>query len=682
MERLILEYPWLQEIYKEIAMLRHKPEETMHLKIGIIVNTDIPIEAYKKAVRQLDCEFIFQVGALDAAIDIAVRLQDEEHVDAIITMMATSRVLKEHVSIHIPVIPMNLKGYDVLSALWYARNEGNHPGFVEIETQTVLYDFHDIVRLLGFDVKRYAFRGFDHMEELAKEIRADGCDVITTMGTRTSIDLREYGINTFLFTPSVESFLDAVEEVRRLYEEQARDREMNQWLNTIVNEIDAGIITWDRDGKIILFNNQAQKTFRRLRADVVGKRLKELLEEIPQLAGAFESEEPYSLIYNEGQEYLVSSQKLDIGQVSLGGMLRITDVKDIQNMELQARRSRSETGFVATAHFSDIQGNGRAIMQAKNMAKKYARSDAGVMIYGESGCGKELFAQSIHNYSSRWNGPFVAVNCSAFADSLLESELFGYEEGAFTGAKKKGNPGLFEMAHGGTMFLDEVGEMPLHMQSKLLRVLQERTVRRIGGNKNIPLNVRFIFATNRNLAEEVKKGTFRADLYYRINVLPLYIPPLRERPEDIPRIAEAVFWEILRQMDSGYQVPVQYLENLKSYHWPGNVRELRNVVERMIVLEISDECGIRKLLKELQGQNTETRDDSGLVSQGPWPETPGEAETKIMHIPLGSMESMEHMIIDQLLERFQGDRRKVEKTLEISRSTLWRYLKKCNSPDS
>ena len=215
-------------------------------------------------------------------------------------------------------------------------------------------------------------------------------------------------------------------------------------------------------------------------------------------------------------------------------------------------------------------------------AKRFALSDSNILLYGESGCGKELFAQSIHNFSAYSRGPFLAINCATLPEALLESELFGYAEGAFTGAKKGGNQGLLELANYGTLFLDEIGEMPLSLQSRLLRVLQDKSVRRIGGNKNVPVNVRIIAATNRDLRQMVKEGTFRGDLFYRIDVLRLNIPPLRERKEDIPLIIEELLINFTRERAQSFAFTADQIQRLMEYNWYGNVRELRNFVERVL----------------------------------------------------------------------------------------------------
>ena len=294
-------------------------------------------------------------------------------------------------------------------------------------------------------------------------------------------------------------------------------------------------------------------------------------------------------------------------------------------------------------------------------AKRFSASRSNILIYGESGTGKELFAQSIHNWGPYRKTAFIGVNCSAIPDELIESELFGYEEGAFTGASRGGRPGLFELADGGTLFLDEIGEMPLKAQSKLLRVLQEKSVRRIGGGRDIPVDVRVICATNRNLREMVRAGTFREDLYYRINVLSITVPPLRERSEDIRPIAAYYLQHLTERYHEPIVMKERYYERMRRYGWPGNVRELYNFLERFAIMVTGPEeydSVFREMMDELYVQ--------------PRART---AEEEQITIPLGTMEEMERAIIRQLLERFDGDKRLVEQVLEISSTTLWRRLK-------
>jgi transcriptional regulator with PAS, ATPase and Fis domain len=287
-------------------------------------------------------------------------------------------------------------------------------------------------------------------------------------------------------------------------------------------------------------------------------------------------------------------------------------------------------------------------VQTKKIAQEVAKTNSTVLLLGESGTGKELFAQAVHNDSNR-RGAFIAVNCSAIPRSLVESELFGYEAGTFTGANRNGRPGKFERAHNGTIFLDEIGDMPLDLQAVLLRVLQEREVVRVGGFKPIPVNVRVIAATNQDLLEKVVEGNFREDLYYRLNVIALKIPPLRERKDDIPLLVKELLPQICARMNKQLlRVSPAVMQNLQKYDWPGNVRELENALERSTVIAKGNEIEMIDLSEHLNNATS-------------------------MNLNNMSLQDIEKVRIEQAI----ATQRTVEdaaKILGISRSTLYRKM--------
>ena len=278
----------------------------------------------------------------------------------------------------------------------------------------------------------------------------------------------------------------------------------------------------------------------------------------------------------QGSQYLVEIYFYALHETSIG-YLKITEYSGIGKKQNSQKTQLTSKHYRAKYQFSDIIGKSKELSICKENAMKIALTDSNVLITGETGTGKELFAQAIHNSSSRKSFPFVAINCGAITESLLESELFGYEKGAFTGADKNGREGLFEIADYGTLFLDEIGDMPLGLQVKLLRVLQEKEIVRVGGHKVIPINIRIIAATNKNLSQMVEQGTFRDDLLYRINVLPLEIPPLRKRKEDI----KSLIVRILTQRQYSFVISNLAMDRILSYPFPGNVRELQNCVDYM-----------------------------------------------------------------------------------------------------
>ncbi|CFY07540.1 RNA polymerase sigma factor 54 interaction domain [Syntrophomonas zehnderi OL-4] len=325
------------------------------------------------------------------------------------------------------------------------------------------------------------------------------------------------------------------------------------------------------------------------------------------------------------------------------------------------------SGAEATFHFNDIIGQSEGIRAAIQVAVKAAANTSNVLISGESGTGKEIFAQSIHNASPRREGPFIAINCAASPRELIASELFGYVEGAFTGARRGGRPGKFEMASGGTLFLDEIGDMPLDQQATLLRVLQEKKVTRIGGDKVIPVDVRIICATNKNLLEEIEKHNFRQDLFYRLNVILVSIPPLRERPEDI----DLLFNYLLQKISKRLNTPVVYVEPgikeyLQKYNWPGNVRELENVIEKMVILNNNQTLSLKSLpsgIAALGSASTANTVYTNNLSNN----TNSRAEG------MSALLAERQTIID-LLKSHNGNISKVAREMGLSRNTVYRKM--------
>ncbi|RNB79566.1 AAA family ATPase [Brevibacillus fluminis] len=348
---------------------------------------------------------------------------------------------------------------------------------------------------------------------------------------------------------------------------------MKTILQRTLNMVQDGVIAYDHDGTITLFNRTAETIFGCTSEDAQKFTVEGLLHREGVDPMTFVEEWKDCLVHIKKQKILMNRQHIiENGHVT-GGVLTLRAAKKVEELELKLRLQAK--GYEARHSFGDLITVSQNMIKVVARAEKMAKSDLSVLILGESGTGKELFAHAIHRVSQRADYPFVAVNCSALPDNLLESELFGYEEGAFTGAKKGGKPGLFEQAHKGTIFLDEIGDISPNMQSRLLRVLQQKEVLKVGGTRLLPVDVRIIAATNRNLARMVAEGKFRDDLYYRLKILQLEVPPLRERREDIPLLA-AYFLERRGANQEGLE-PIH--EALRRYDWPGNVRELENTME-------------------------------------------------------------------------------------------------------
>lgn len=361
--------------------------------------------------------------------------------------------------------------------------------------------------------------------------------------------------------------------IHQLYD---RSVSMESQFEILMSILDEGIIGIDREGYIFSFNHKAEKIVGIRNKDLLGRRILEVLPTFPfeEYKKNMKSIEPKLIKINK--VYINMSVSPVIRKNNfIGAFIILTRFTEEEYKQNNLRIQLCNKGHKAKYTFEDIIGHSHAIQKVCNIAKKMAKTNSTILITGESGTGKELFSQAIHNASTRKDYPFIAINCGAMADNLLESELFGYEEGAFTGAKKGGKTGLFEFAHKGTIFLDEIEGMSAALQMKLLRVIQEREVTRIGGHSIIQIDVRIIAATNERLEDLVSKGVFRKDLYYRLNALPIKLPPLRDRKEDIMLLLEGM----KKELDGEFQLSEEVKDILMSHKWEGNVRELHNYVE-------------------------------------------------------------------------------------------------------
>lgn len=374
-------------------------------------------------------------------------------------------------------------------------------------------------------------------------------------------------------------------------------KDFMQFCHKVFDNLPIAIDFLDKDGRL-MYINKAFKDFLGISdQDVTGMMVTDInpTSRFLEVLKSKQAEIAWRHKFPNGRDAIVHRIPIldDDGEL-LGGFGAVL-FQDYHEMEPLIEKSRildrqlklykNEIARMNAAKYSlnDIIGNTPEILKCRESVKKVAKFNSNVLILGESGVGKELFAHAVHNTSQKRDMPFISINCSAIPENLLESELFGYEEGSFTGAKKGGNMGKMELANGGTIFLDEIGEMPYHMQAKILRVLQEKEIERIGGKSLIKLDVRVICATNRNLDEMVRKGKFREDLYYRLNVLTIEVPPLRKRRDDIPLLVNRFMSEFYIESGIFRHIPENIMDILKNYNWPGNIRELKNVVEKICV---------------------------------------------------------------------------------------------------
>ena len=352
---------------------------------------------------------------------------------------------------------------------------------------------------------------------------------------------------------------------------------LNQW-KLLLDEMGSGVIVTDGEERIELINNKAEKILEINKSRWQGKRLEKLANSGYDLNFLMtKKEKSEELLQYQGRDLVLSVKKVKFNDDFYGKIIIFRLYNEMVEVQQKIHKKLVGKGHQANYNFSDIIGKDPKFNEAREIAKKISLSDSTVLLLGDSGTGKEMFAGAIHNYSHRSNHPFVAVNCATLPENLLESELFGYEEGAFTGAKKGGKIGLFERADKGTLFLDEIGDLPLNLQARLLRALEEKEIMRVGGNSVISVDVRVIAATNKNLLKRVKEGKFRKDLFYRLNVFQVNLPSLANRKKDIPLLIE----HFLKNQNCDREVVKDFEIFYNNYLWPGNARELKNVLEYM-----------------------------------------------------------------------------------------------------
>ena len=443
--------------------------------------------------------------------------------------------------------------------------------------------------------------------------------------------------------------------IRMLEKEESAEFE-----NAIFQSTLEGIIVTDRNHNIIKLNNAAKEI---MGSHPKGTSLKSAFdsENIVEFSSADISQLSPNSKYTP---VFLKKSPVAVNNDVKGYVLTIKPLSDINEHQNATRSELQLKGMVALTTFSDIIGSGSSITALKEQAAIYSQYDSPLLISGETGTGKELFAQSIHNASKRKLNPWVSINCATLSETLIESELFGYEKGAFTGAKKEGKLGFFELANGGTIFLDEISELPITMQSKLLRVLQEGDIIRVGGEKIINVDVRVICSSNKNLSELITQKKFKEDLYYRINVLEIDIPPLRERREDIPELICEFLKKFSRSHEKGnLTILPSVIQRLQALPLSGNVRELSNIIERMVILcpgTVVDE----NLLKKVVSKRIYASDTAPQISS-----------VNPTATPVSDLHSNEKELILQTLNKYNGSKTNTANALGISRATLWRKLK-------
>ncbi len=587
-------------------------------------------------------------GLLSAGV-VRARELARQGVEIIITRGGTASEIKKALPDMI-VVEVSITGFDILRTIDEARQHGPHIGVVAFPSMVIGIDC--LAPILDVELRHYLIQNEYEAEFQVLQAFQEGADVVIG-GVITSQASKKHHVPHVLIRSGAEGILQAAQEARRIFEARLLEKLKSTLFRTVLDYSYEGVISIDRDERIAIFNPVASRITGIPGPDALGKPIAQVLPRL-NLDRLIHTgrEELGQIIELQGAQILCNKLPILVNEKISGAIATFQDTGKIQQWEAAIRKKTFAGGHTATFTFADVIGSSRAIRDAVAIAKEFAVTDSSVLITGETGVGKEVFAQSIHNSSPRVQKPFVAINCAALPAQILESELFGYVGGAFTGANQKGKPGLLEIAHGGTLFLDEIAEMDYAIQSKLLRVIQERKVMRLGSDRVLPVDVRIIAATNKNLKQRVSERQFRADLYYRLNVLRLRLPPLRERREDIGQFAAAM----LRRFASSSVQPLQWkpeaIDTLTRYEWPGNIRELQNTVERLVAVCRQDLISPELVIRMMRDDDEET------------------GNLEVLSPVVGSADELH-----QALAKTRGRLKEAAALLGISRSTLWRRMK-------
>lgn len=604
-------------------------------------------------------------GVLESSLP-GLEYFERKGVKAIVSTQGNTLFIKDHTTI--PVVSVPEHKFDIFYPIARAVKQYGTNVVIFVYRKSQI-DFTEISEILGFQPKVLVFNNAEHLEFLLEKIQ--GTDQIIIGGGFVCQVASALGFMTEAVNMSKESFVSAIEVAKGLAMAQQAERKQTYRLKAILDCTYEGIVATDESGIITLYNRAAEDIFKINAKDVIGRNCFEVLDKT-KLNEVLTTKQAVIGEVTHVEDTKVVVNRVPIindGQI-VGTVASYQALQVIQDIEEKIRKELVTKNHGTKYSFADIIGHGRAISSSVDLAKRYSDCDETVLILGESGTGKELFAQSIHGISKRKRKMFIAVNCAAIPATLLESELFGYSEGSFTGARKGGKPGLFELAHGGTMFLDEIGEMPLELQAKLLRVIQEKEVRRIGGDRLVMVDIRIIAATHKDLQELIAEGKFRNDLFYRLDVLQLNVPSLFERKEDIPALAMEILNKYTDLSLKMKKVIISVVISRPDYSWPGNVRELENVIRRVaVVTKGLTENQASEKGKQMFDLHCRSKNYTFLQTE------------KSPHIKVfvnGSLKSIiskvEKQVIQHTLNAFGGDHSQAASQLSIGRTTLWRKL--------
>jgi PAS domain S-box-containing protein len=632
------------------------------IRIGIFASSHSLIERVQDlAAKQKDQIFINTQG-LDDAVPLALEMV-KNGVEIIISRRGTAHLLREN--LRVPVLSFPHRSLDILVSLKMAQSYGRRillPVF-----RQKISGLASISDLLDIDLiqKIYTDKG---SLRLAVESGLEEDCAVAVGGSVTQRMAESVGLKFIEIRTSDEDIAATIEDAKSIALASRDQKATALRYRAIMDATSDGIIAVDENSAITTANSTAMGMLRLAQDDIIHRHIAQVIPNSLISQVLLKKKPVHDRLTQVGKDsYVFNYEPVTLADAVIGVVISFRDISKVMRTENVVRRSLAR-GLVAKYELEELVHVSPAMRDVVHIGRQYAGTDSTILIMGETGTGKEIFVHGIHNISQRRQQPFVSINCAALPEQLLESELFGYEEGAFTGSKRGGKAGRFEIAHQGTIFLDEIDSTPEAVQIRLLRVLQEREVMRVGGDRKIPVDVRIIAAASRDLSEAVPEGKFRSDLFFRLNVLRLQIPPLRSRVEDIPLLLD----HFIRLFSDRHglepiSLPQAYLERLMTYTWPGNVRQLRNFAERLVM-----NCSLRCSADTLEGLYRE------LIQYALGPAravAPPAAKANLKERMKNQALDNERAIIMEALEQCRFHKNRAAERLGISRTTLWRKIK-------
>lgn len=630
--------------------------------MGIFVSTPSIDKAIHKIVDEEEHAIRIDHHYLEHAVPTGKEME-KEGVEVIISRAGTASLLREN--LRIPVLSFPQTSLDILISIKEAKKKGRRiflPSFRARRSGVQMVE-----ELLDIELGQGIYSDAASLRRIISEATQDGFDVVIG-GKATMRFAAEFRIQYSELISSEEEVIETFETAKSVAQSQREQRATSQRYQTIIDAASDGILVVDPLGQITTINQTAGRMLNISPNSAIGTSILNVLPE-SSLNRVLRTQRPIQdKVENvKGELWVFSHTPVLLGNEMIGVVSSFKEVSHVMRAGNTVRRTLAK-GFVARYVVDDLIHKNPAMTQVANLCRQVAKTDSCVLITGETGTGKEIVAQSIHNLSGRRTKPFVSLHCAALPEQLLESELFGHEEGAFTGSKKGGKLGLFELAHQGTIFLDEIDSTPLTVQLRLLRVLQEKEVMRVGAEQTIPIDVRVIAVSGQDLWRAVQDGYFRKDLFFRLNVLRISIPPLRARREDIPELLHHFMDHYSRKHAISLpELPQSFVGKLMDYSWPGNVRQLKHFCEQLLLncsFQYSTDV-LDALLEELS-----------LLEEGE-PQPPKESR---LHRPLEaplhpSRPGADAEKIVKALERARFNKTKAAAMLGIGRTTLWRKIR-------